>query len=456
MATPSGGPLRRANLGIGFAALVVWVLAVPGAAHGTNNFTVGNLTINNACSNSVAVTVDNLVGAAGISFIVSYNPALIDATSAVAGSLVSGCDSFLANINHVLGTINVGIVCTAGVSGGGTVATLTFQAVADGAGTLDLNMCQVDENPCASETDGTVSVTNNTCPTATPTNTATATSTHTPTLTPTETATSTPTSTGTNTPTDTATSTPTNTPTITPTPTDTATQTATSSPTDTPTITATPTDTSTPTITPTATDTATITPTFTPTQTLTPSNTATITPTQTPTNTATITPTPSITPTVTSTPTITPTNPPTNTPTITATPSPTNTPTPMPPVITGGAIAGSTTVSGQAIPNATPGNNCITIFDCGPDGICLPTDTPIGTGSVDSSGHYVINVAPPLIAGEKIFARDTCNGLDGPPIVVSAGTAAPVMSLPMIGFLALALGVFGLLGLSRTRTRQHG
>jgi hypothetical protein len=129
----------------------------------------------------------------------------------------------------------------------------------------------------------------------------------------------------------------------------------------------------------------------------------------------------------------------------------------MPPIITGGAVAGSNTVTGSAIPNATPGNNCITIFDCGTDGVCSTSDTPIGTGSVNAQGLYIVTVSPPLVTGERIFARDTCNGLDGPPIIVGVGAVAPVMSLPMVVVLAFALGGIGFLALTRVRrVQRHG
>lgn len=147
-----------------------------------------------------------------------------------------------------------------------------------------------------------VNISEEICPTPTPTVTATVsptpsttpsnTPTETPTSTPSETPTSTPTETPTNTPSETATQTPTNTETPTQTPSNTPTETPTETPTNTPSETAT--QTPTPSIT--ASQTQTPTPSITASQTQTPTPSITASQTQTPTNTPTVTPTPSTTP----------------------------------------------------------------------------------------------------------------------------------------------------------------
>ena len=329
------------------------------------------------------------------------------------------------------------------------------------------------DTPTATPTD-TASATPTDTPTQTATSTPTDTATVTPTDTPTETPTSTPTDTPTATPTATATATPTDTPTqtATSTPTDTATVTPTDTPTETPTQTATstPTDTATETPTDTPTVTATETPTMTPTSTATqtptqtatstPTDTATETPTDTPTATATETPTTTPTSTETQTPTRTVTSTPTKTPTTTSTVTPTNTvratPTPYVPVITGGADPGSTTVIGKSDPRCTPG--LVTIFDCGPEvpPICYDgNDTPIGTGAKEANGNFVINVSPPLKAGQKIYATDNCTDpiLEGP--AVGIGTAAvPAASRDTLMLLAAVLSLLGIVALLRPRQRR--
>lgn len=230
-------------------------------------------------------------------------------------------------------------------------------------------------------------------------------------------------------------------------------------PTITPTVTPTLTPTLTPSITPTETptQTSTLTPSLTPTvtETSTPTNTPTITPTLSPSNTPTETGTPTITPTPSVTPTVTQTRTPTDTPTVTPTRTPTNTATitptrtPMAPVISGGATAGSTQVSGSGIPN---GPNCIQIFDCGPNGTCGDgDDVLLGTGSTNSFGNFSITVAPALIADHKIFARDTCNSLDGPVTFVAVPVIAPLLSPTMVLLLAVTLGLVGLLRVGRMR-----
>jgi len=209
-------------------------------------------------------------------------------------------------------------------------------------------------------------------------------------------------------------------------------------------------------------DVPTETPTETPTTTATntPTDTPTATPTNTPTNTPTTTPT--NTPTNTPTPTHTPTHTPTATPTVTPTHSPTSTATPRGIVLTGGAAAGSTTLSGRsdpACPTLMP-NNAISIFSCGPEApqICHDGDDPLlAIGTKDAMGNFVIAIAPPLKAGQMIYATDGCFDpvLTGAATVVAAPTAAPVVSRwGMIGLAALLSGV-ALWGLWR-RGRNTG
>jgi hypothetical protein len=60
-------------------------------------------------------------------------------------------------------------------------------------------------------------------------------------------------------------------------------------------------------------------------------------------------------------------------------------------------------------------------------------------------------VSPPLFAGERIFARDTCNDLNGPVTLVVGPTPAPVMSPLLIGALVSILGAVGALALRHVR-----
>ena len=325
-------------------------------------------------------------------------------------------------------------------------------------------------------------------PTSTPTDTPTSTPTDTPTSTPTDTPTSTPTDTPTVTPTDTPTATPTDTPTVTPTstptdtPTVTPTDTPTATPTDTPTITPTSTPTDTPTVTPTITDTptptstatntstptptVTNTPTPTPTVTNTPTATPTVTSTRTPTQTATVTNTPTMTatPTVTNTPTstatATPTRTPTNTPTVTPTATPTNTPTitptptPKAPIITGGAVGGSTIITGSGLGEAGCTPTPILVFDCGPDRICHNgDDVSLAIVSVSvNNGNFTIVLVTPLVPGHAIYVTDGCTDpLLSLPVIVQPQTEVPLMSRDALIALTAALGLIGLLGLARLR-----
>lgn len=215
---------------------------------------------------------------------------------------------------------------------------------------------------------------------------------------------------------------------------------------------------------------------------LTPNNVPTDTPTVTPspTNTqfggSTATDTPTVTPTATDTPTVTPSNtqlvPPTDTPTVTststATPTvtatsahtPTPTHTPRGPIITGGATAGSFTISGHSDPTCIGGQ--VMIFDCGFPPNChhctMATpcaDSLIGAGTKDASGNFMIPVSPLPAAGHEIYATDGCAdpGLVGPDVVVQqAAATAPLLSPRTIAWLAVLLAV---VGARRLRSRVH-
>lgn len=90
-------------------------------------------------------------------------------------------------------------------------------------------------------------------------------------------------------------------------------------------------------------------------------------------------------------------------------------------------------------PNPTPGNNCITIFDCAPGTCNDGSDTAIGTGSVDGAGNFVIDVSPPLVANQQIYATDTCNGVTGPDVLVRSTGQIPDVTPWGAALLAAAL-----------------
>jgi len=109
------------------------------------------------------------------------------------------------------------------------------------------------------------------------------------------------------------------------------------------------------------------------------------------------------------------------------------------PQIMQGATAGSTLVTGQAAPNATPGNQCVCIVCCDPAGCGGPNDHVIGTGDVDAQGFFAVTVAPPLEAGKLIYARDDCTGQGSEPLLVGLGTVVPAASPLLVGMLAVVL-----------------
>ena len=126
----------------------------------------------------------------------------------------------------------------------------------------------------------------------------------------------------------------------------------------------------------------------------------------------------------------------------------------MAPVITGGAVTGSTIVTGTAIANPTP-NSCIGIFDCGTDSCGNQNDVLIGTGGVDGAGNFAVTVVT-LRAGERIYPRDTCNpGAPTGPVVTVQGGQVPDISAWGAALLAgaLVLGITLRLRLASLRAR---
>jgi hypothetical protein len=362
----------------------------------------------------VAIHIDDATNVEGFTFGLTFDPTVAQPTGVMITSFTQSncpalnpnCCSSQVNVTPA-GELCVAIACSNAPSGAGDLVDVTFTGQANGGTQLTFgpsncaasppNGCSLTGsagNPACNPVGGSIQVGPTPTPTTTPPNT------------PTNTAT------GTNTPT------------------------ATNTPTGTPTHTAT--------VTPTSTNTFTPSSTMTPSSTLTPSHTATVTQTGTPTNTPTNTPPASSTPTNTATGTPTSTNTPTKTPsgtptqTVTNTPTSTPTPTPMPPRIIGVPQAGGTTVNGQAIPNSTPGNNCITIFDCGTSS-CGGSNTPIGTGSVDAAGNFTVNVTP-LVGNNLLIAVDTCNGnLQSAPVRVPSPGQVPDVNAWGAAFLAASL-----------------
>ncbi len=366
-------------------------------------------------------TNDDTTGVSGFSIGLTFDPTIVHITTVAQGSLVVADPSctFIPNPDNATGKLCIQVACATSLSGSGDFATITFQG--QGVGTSNLvfssagctgtsppaNGCQFNEgNPACTPTDGSVAVLG-----ASPTSTNTPLLTQTPTTSPT------------------LSFTPTRTPTLT------------------------PTNTGPPAATPTQTSTAS----FTPTVTITSTPSVTLTPSISPTQTATLVP--SVTGTATSAPTQTPTPSITATRTPSLTPSSTPSPTPIAPIITSGAVDGSTRVFGHGAGNVAT----LQIFNAGPD--MVPgggDDTLIGTGKTDPGGNFndgqdgIAVIA--LVAGEKIFAFDADHNVAGPVVVVAPPNAVP--TLGSWGGAALGLSL-GLLLALRTRVAagrrsQHG
>jgi hypothetical protein len=362
----------------------------------------------------VPVSIASTDNVSGIAVSFTYNAAIATPTLVQGTSLTSTC--LITPNTSTPGVVSITAGCQPAIPSGmsGALFNVTFQGVANGTTALTFtqvtplipNGCFINEGtPACERADGSLTV----GPVG-PTATATATNT----VPPSTTATATRTNTATRTSTATNTVPPTATNTVPPTAT--ATRTPTGTVTDTPTVGPSPTNS----------QTRTVTNTVTPSQTLTPSATATLT--TTPQSTATITNTPTITST------------PESTATFTATVTATATAIPAP-RITSGATAGSTRVFGNGAANlAAPAIQIIAENG----GVVL------GTGGTDGDGRFIdgdlgIGLDRELVAGERIFARDTVNDIDGPIVIVAPRPPTAIPSLDQYGSAALAMLIGGAL-----------
>jgi len=161
--------------------------------------------------------------------------------------------------------------------------------------------------------------------------------------------------------------------------------------------------------------------------------------------------TPTQTPTSSSTPT--PSSTPTSSSTATTTPISTSTPTPTGPVITAVSV-GTSTVSGFGRANLSA--TCITVHDCGPDGICGNSDDhPLGAGGTASNGSFDIEVTVALMCLERIYATDECASPAAMGPLFRIGCApVPAMSPPSVAMLAAILGLMGLAGLGQLHRQR--
>ncbi|MDX2170295.1 MAG: IPTL-CTERM sorting domain-containing protein [Deltaproteobacteria bacterium] len=403
----------------GLIALVALVSASAASAVQVSlpaNATIASIGQTTIVPVSIAST-DNVSGIA-VSFTYDATiatPTLVQGTALTASCLIT------PNISTP-GVVSITAGCQPALPSGmsGALFNVTFQGVANGTTALTFtqvtplipNGCFINEGtPTCERSDGSLTV----GPVG-PTATATSTNTIAPSVTSTVTRTSTATRTST------LTNTPTATATNTVPPTNTATRTPTATVTDTPTIGPSPTSSQTRTVT------------NTPTATLTATATVTVPPS----STATVTSTPQSTATITNTPTVTFTATLTLTPTATATATATPVPVPR---ITSGAVAGSTRVFGNGARNLV--SPAIQI-------IAENGGAVLGSGGTDGDGRFTdgslgIGLNRELVAGERIFARDTVNDIDGPIVIVGPRPPTAIPSLDQYGTALLALLIGGAL-----------
>ena len=192
------------------------------------------ITVSPGFSVTVSIVVSNISGLYGAAFDVSFNPQILSFVSAQKGTFLEqgGTTSILSTVNPA-GNLIVGysiLGTSAGVSGSGTLVTLTFHAISAGTSILNFKnnaLCNANSlSGCTIITptvwnSGTIVVSSGTVTTSpsAPTPTQILTPTPTPPTTPTPTLTPVPTLTVAPTPTPTSTPIPTPTPVLSPVPT---------------------------------------------------------------------------------------------------------------------------------------------------------------------------------------------------------------------------------------------
>lgn len=381
----------------------------------------------------VNVSIGAVVGIESFSVSITYTQAIANVVNngdVALTMLGTNANCTLGPPGLLAGRVNIGVSCPFGLTGSGPLIAITFTGVSNGMTDLTFDMtpnipngCQFNEGtPSCEPTPGHLTV-GAVGPTGTATASRTTTATATRTVPPIATNTATTT--------------------VPPSATNTVTATSTLTSAVTATITATRTSTAT------VTDTPTAGPSPTPSQTLTPSNTPTITQTPTasltPSATLTTSPTGTITSTATQSATATITPPRTATATATATTVPT-------PLIISGAVGGSTRVSGIGARNiAAPGIEIV----------AENGGQVIGTGGTTETGAFFdgqpgIGLIRPLVAGERIFPRDTVNNLVGPVVTVGPQppTAIPTMDEYGMAVLGTLLGLTLAWRLARSSRRR--
>jgi hypothetical protein len=124
------------------------------------------------------------------------------------------------------------------------------------------------------------------------------------------------------------------------------------------------------------------------------------------------------------------------------------------PVITGGAVGGSTVITVTGIgAGCTPTK--IQVFDCGPDKICYNGDDfELAVVSASySNGTFTIVLVNPLVPGQRIYVTNGCVDpvLSSEPEIVRQPAPVPALSGSLLLALEALLGLVGLYGLSRLR-----
>jgi uncharacterized repeat protein (TIGR01451 family) len=138
------------------------------------------------------------------------------------------------------------------------------------------------------------------------------------------------------------------------------------------------------------------------------------------------------------------------------------------PTITGGVHPFATVVSGRSLPDPIANDNCVHIFNCGPNRDCgTDDDVDIGMGNADADGFFSVNLVSPLPPDIDIYAKEVCCNLMGPVVHVPErapaeaplhGHTAPVLHPLLVGLLAALLGLGGavMLGLRSRRPQPRG
>jgi hypothetical protein len=159
--------------------IAFFAVVAPETARATGSFALESVQATVCAPIEFDLTTTNPGGGLGFDFRIAFNRNLIDVTDVALTSYTDSNDCSVAFNDPSdpgdpdFGFLVIALACKVARSGSGTVATITASPVANGTTALTFADCDVDEQPCAAATAGSVQVSCFPTPTPTPVPTVT-------------------------------------------------------------------------------------------------------------------------------------------------------------------------------------------------------------------------------------------------------------------------------------------